>query len=424
MLKYFPLILLFFLASSCDRYPDPGYSTIEDYSFSFINKSDQKHVAGDIIDGTVRCNTSYTSSVSPDSFLIEFDVISGGGSVSKSSVYSNNSKLAKTDWQLGTDSFEQVLRASVYTVDGKLLTKTDYITYAYRTGQWDEFSGSPDGQMTGMVADTVNKLTLMITGNTIYRQGSRYYEWEPVSHPALVSPRTIEIDGNGVIYASTWNGEVVKSTDHGESWKKCTKPYPDHPYYIFMYVSNDNWIWAYKFDYPTKYSKDGGVTWIEAGSGLSSYGYGDVFRLKNGTLIFHGSNCCSLSRSDDDGATWTHIETPGYSHKLYVNEKDELFICNQENGVTILRSTDMGATWQRLYNVYPQFGTTMDNVFNKYGSYYYIQIPGFGVLKSADLIKYDQLYLNNQINNLFIDHNGVMFVKDWNSNTVWCLKSQ
>jgi hypothetical protein len=190
-----------------------------------------------------------------------------------------------------------------------------------------------------------------------------------------------------------------------------------------MHVSNDNYIWIYKFDYPTKYSKDGGNTWLTAGSGLSSYGFGDVFRLKNGSLLFHGSNCCSLSRSDDDGATWTHIATPGLSTKLYVNEKDEIFICTQLSGCWIYKSTDMGATFQSVYGVSPVFGTTMDNVFNKWKDFYYILIPGFGILKSSDLTHYQIYWLNYDLENLFIDHNGVLIAKDWNLKTVYYRKN-
>jgi photosystem II stability/assembly factor-like uncharacterized protein len=148
----------------------------------------------------------------------------------------------------------------------------------------------------------------------------------------LESPRTIEIDRNGIIYVSTTGGEIVKSPDHGVSWQKCTKPYPDNPYYIYMYVSNDNYVWVFKFDYPMLFSADGGITWIPAASELSSHGYGDIFRLKNGTLVFHGSDCCSLFISENNGLTWTHIETPGSSNKLYVNDNDEILSVTRKAG--------------------------------------------------------------------------------------------
>ena len=348
-----------------------------------------------------------------------FKVVSGGGSLSQASVNTDKIGSATTDWQLGSDSYNQVLRASLYKPSGAYLTSRDLSVNCFRNDAWDAVSSAPDGNITGMVADTVYGVTFMVTGNSVYRQGYRYYIWEEVADLKQKSPRTIEIDGNGVIYVSTWSGEILKSLNHGESWITCTKPYPDHPYYIYMHISNDNNIWVFKFELPTKYSTDGGNTWFTAGSDLSSYGFGDVFRLKNGSLLFHGSNCCSLNRSDDNGQTWTHITTPGYSTKLYVNAKDEIFICNQDGGFTIFKSTDMGATFTRLYSALPQFGTTMDNIFNKWDNFYYILVPGYGILKSSDLNQYEVYWLNSELNNLFIDHNGVLIAKDWNYKTVY-----
>lgn len=411
------LFLILAFASSCSE--DPTYKMIESYRAQFVSSQGGRFDADQADAVPVEYYVTDLLNQTKDPFRVEFEVLKGGGQLTSSTAYTDSTGMAKTTWKLGTSSFQQTVRAISYRSDGKRLTWSDYSVFAFRKGQWDEVTGSLEGNMSGMAADTVSKVTLMLAGGTIYRQSYKYYRWEALNNTQAFQPRTLHIGRDNVIYTSTWNGEIYKTYDHGDSWIKCTKPYPDHPYYIFFYVANDNWLWAYKFDYPTRFSKDGGKTWQEAGSGLSSYGYGDVFRLKNGTLLFHGSNCCSLSRSDDNGATWTHIETPAYSHKMYVNEKDEVFITTQENGCTFYRSKDMGVTWQRLYSVYPEFGTSMDNVFNKFGDTYYVQIPGFGVLRSKDLITYEVFYQNYEINNLYIDHNGVLVAKDWDSSTIW-----
>ena len=418
----FPVFILaglLFLVPSCS--PDPSVELLESYSFSFENQQEQRLEPGESFNVVLRVYN--IRKPVPVQLKIVFDVIEGGGSVSREIFFTDGATSVTTTWTLGTNSLNHRLRASLYKPDGDYLTSTDLMAITFRENEWDAVSTDPDGHMTGMVADTIAGITLMVTNGKVYKQGSKYFLWEQVVHQVLESPRTVEMDSNGTIYVSTWNGEVLRSTDHGESWKKCTKPYPDHPYYIYMHVSNDNYIWVFKFDYPTKFSGNGGITWQTAGSDLSSYGFGDVFRLKNGTLLFHGSNCCSLSRSDDNGLTWTHIETPGYSTKLYVNDKEEIFICNQEGGFTILKSTDMGATYRRLFNCWPQFGTTMDNIFNRWGNTYYILVPGFGILKSDDLEHYETYWLNNELNNLFIDHNGVLIAKDWNNNTVYYRKN-
>jgi len=83
----------------------------------------------------------------------------------------------------------------------------------------------------------------------------------------------------------------------------------------------------------------------------------------------------------------------------------------------------MGATYRRLFNCSPKFGTTMDNIFNKWENTYYILVPGFGILKSDDLEHFETYWLNSELNNLFIDHNGVLIAKDWNNNTVYYRKN-
>ena len=411
--------LIIFISPFCG--PDPSTELLESYSFNFENEQGQKYNPGESINVVLKL----TNNKEPNarSFRIIFSVTEGGGSVAQETFFSENADRISTVWTLGTNSLDHKLRAEIFRRDGEFLTSLFLTAITLRENEWDAVTADPDGRIFDLAADTVAGVTLMISGAFVYRQGEKYYLWEKVTDPVLESPRTIEIDSRGTFYVSTWNGEIVKSTDHGLSWQKCTKPYSENPYYIFMDIANDDYIWVFKFEYPTVFSADGGVTWQTAGSNLSSVGFGDVFRLRSGTLLFHGSNCCSLNRSDDNGLTWTHIETPGASTKLYVNDLEEIFICNQDGGFTIFKSADMGATFERLFGCFPQFGTTMDNIFNKWKDYYYILVPGFGILKSLDLDHYEIYWINNELNNLFIDHNGVLIAKDWNQNTIYYRKN-
>jgi hypothetical protein len=418
------LSLAFCLFLDCDRVPDPSIEFLKNYSFIYQNEQGQRFFAGEWVNDSVSILANNYAAEGREPVKVLFEVIKGAGSVTKTEVVTNINGIASTKWQLGTGSTEQILRAKSYDMSGKYLTSSDLRAYGFRTGEWNKWSGTPDGGMAGMIADTVNKVTLMVNSNSVYKPGDRYYMWNEVTDPLLVSSRTISMDGNGVIYVTTWNGDLVKSSDHGQTWKTCTKPYPDRPYYFFFSVANDNWLWAFYFDHHTRYSSDGGETWTDAGGGIESIGYGDVFRLEDGSLIIHGSNCCSLNRSFDNGLSWTSIPSPGYSLKLYVNEKDEIFIVTQvDTGIAIYRSTDNGASFSPVHTVFPEWGTAMYNTFNKWRSFYYVLIPGYGILKSPDLIHYEDYYLNSDLLDLFIDQNGVMVAKAQDFHTVYYMKN-
>jgi hypothetical protein len=419
-IRILKLSLIMVLIPFCS--PDPSTELLESYSFQFDNQQGQRYVPGEQIDVSLLINNNKEPVVAKP-FKIVFTVTEGGGSIARETVLTKDDARITNEWTLGPNSPGHRLKADIFRANGEYMTSVYLTAITMRENEWDPVSEEPDGTITDLAADTVAGVTLMISKGSLYRQGEKYYLWDKVVNPVLESPRTIEIDSRGIFYVSTWNGEIVKSTDHGISWQKCTKPFPDNPYYVFMDVANDDYVWVFKFEYQTVFSADGGATWQTAGSSLSSFGYGDVFRLKNGTLMFHGSNCCSLNRSDDNGLTWTHITTPGASTKLFVNDRDEIFICNQDGGFAIFRSTDLGATYTRLFGCSPQFGTSMDNIFNKWDDHYYILVPGYGVLKSYDLEHYETYWLNSELNNLFIDHNGVMIARDWNNTTVYYRKN-
>ncbi len=407
--------LLFFIAFcltlSCDRYPDPYLDLLKDYSFAFTNNQGMRYLAGEWVSETIRFQAIDNKNPRKDSIRVVFEVAKGGGEITVSSGYTDTSGYITTGWKLGTETFKQILRANTYDLSGNFLNSSDFIAYGFRTNEWDTLTDAYEARISSLAADTVNKITLMINSGNLYRQGERYYIWNIVNGPKLSSLRTVNIDQDGVFYVCTFGGDFLRSTDHGISWESCTRPYSETTYNIHVQISNDNYIWVSAYDRNALYSKDQGLTWEDAGIDFPYWGYGDIFRLKDGSLVSQGSDCCSLSRSFDEGVTWSSIPVAGYLNKLYVTDKDEIIIC--VNPFMLYKSTDYGTTFSPLYGVNPEWGSSMENIFNKVNNFYYILAPGWGILKSKDFSQIDIYWINFNLRELYIDHNGVMIGKYW-----------
>jgi len=404
-------ISIIFIVFSCDRFPDPDVKLLRNFSFGFMNNQGDRFFAGEWVGDSIVFRAINNSTPMKDSIRVLFEVIKGGGEITVSSSYTNKEGFTYTGWKLGSDAFKQVLRANTYDLEGNYLNSSDLIAYGFRTDQWDTLPNPFEYNITGMAADTVNKITLIICGGRLYRQGERYYIWNEVTGPFLSSLRTIFIDRNQDFYVCSWNGDLFKSTDHGESWKVCTKPYSQLNFYLNVSVTSDNYIWVSTHNLPTKYSKDSGQSWTELGSEISSHGIGDIFRLKDGSLVLHGADCCSLFRSFDEGLTWTQIETIHHTYNVFVDDKDEIFII--VHPLTIYKSTDYGASFKYIYATSPEWGSSYDHIFKKTDNFYYIKAPGWGILKSTDLVHFEEYWINFNLRELYIDHNGVLLATYW-----------
>ena len=420
-IKYILLAGLLFSVAGCSK--DPGRRVTDQYRLWFSNIQGQRLLAGESIDALFWFSMIKTERYPVDSVKVVFDVTAGEGYVTVASLWIASDEVAATTWTVGSDSFRQVLTASVYDLAGNFIASLDLVACAFRENEWDEVTTGPEVQIWDMAADTVNDVTFMTTYSKLYKQGARYYIWEEVINPlfqAPDSPRTVEIDRDGVLYVSTSGGNIIRSSDHGVTWQACAKPWPDITTYVQIYVSNDGRLWVYSADRPVRYSDDRGATWHSAGAGAADGGIGDIFRLSDGTLVRHGLNCCSLAISDDDGQSWTPVHTPDYSHKVYVDGDDNIFILSSVGtGETIFRSDDRGATFAPVHSVGVTYRSSYDNIFTRFGNTWYVAIPGYGIMKSADLLDYESYHLFSDLRTLFIDHNGVMIVRDKDFQSAW-----
>jgi photosystem II stability/assembly factor-like uncharacterized protein len=397
---------------ACTEFPDPTDTVVEKYTYTGSGLG-QKAFAGEYLTDSIVVNIrDDIAQRCPAGMEVHFEVTAGGGEVDKAIVTTNSQGNASTRWKLGNSGNEQLLKAMIFTADGAYRSVVPIQATAFLNNAWNTVSCTPDIWLTDMAADSINGFTFAIANSVLYKQGERFFDWLPVDDFPVNLPRRIVIGKDRTWYIGTWEGTLYKSLNQGITWIACAKPWPDHPYYFHLQVTSDNYIWTTALGRGLRCSRDGGLTWSTDTIGLpAAEMLGDIFRLSDGTLFFHSLNC-HLSKSEDDGHTWTRVNSPQYSLKLYVNNKDELILINQYSVMSIYKSIDKGESFILKKTLGSSFSTLMDHTVHQRGKDYYLLIPGYGILHTKDFDKYDTFWMNEKVNDMFMDAHGNLLVKE------------
>jgi len=409
------LVLSVCVINSCNNYPDPSIETLVNYNVSYMNPNPVS-IGGEYMKDSIYIQIyNYKSPQDISGFTVEFKVQKGGGSVDQQQVKTRKDGKAATRWKLGTDSFTQIITTRVTDPDGNVLPESQIIAHGILYNAWNEIDYSPLNQLSGMASDTITQQSWMISVGRIYKLETNFLDWQSLSTQPINSPRQIEIDKNGIIYVGTWNGELYKSTNHGQTWIKCTNPIPDRPYYFDLWITNDDDLWATVYGNGLWHSKDGGLTWSNPANGADkSTSISGMYRLKNNwivSLISPTGQGMSVMKSEDEGKTWTALITPNYPYSLFVTKNDVIIVLTQTDG-GIYKSTDLGKTYNRVYSASVAFNTgSPQSYVQKFGPDYYIIIPGYGVLKTKDFDHFETLLTEAYVNGLYLDHTGSVYAK-------------
>jgi len=423
-IKYSYLLLLF-IAISCSKYDGPYIENTNNYSFTKFGGG-QKSFAGNYFNDTVGIsvynNLTYSSN---ENLRALFTIVCGGGTLNENTIDFSNG-YASTKWKSGTSGNKQQLRVDIINKNEKLLNSIYINSFAFCENKWDTVTIEPDISIRDILADTISEQTFMISNGFLHAQTINYFDWEIVENQNFNNPFGLYKDNNGTIYLSNWFGEIFKSYDSGGTWAMCTKPIPNHPYYYYMTVTPNGYIWAstYEYEYSLRCSRDGGQTWSADTVGLKPFDVvGDIFSLSNGDILFHSQNL-RLYKSTDDGKTWKTMQAPEYSTKLYVTDKDEIIIFNQADGFSIHKSTNLGQTYKQVYSVMPEYGTTaMEKTIVKRANEYYILIAGYGIIKTTDFESFEMVWNNTEIIYLYMNHSGVLIANGFNTPTYYYNKN-
>jgi len=408
---------------SCEKIEDPDKVLVESYEFYPFGEN-QIVEAGDYLEEDIGMQIySGNTNTMINGLHLEFDVIKGDGEVDNFDTVFDQNGLAGVKWKLGYESCEQIVRAKTYKKTGELINQYDIRAYGLLNNVWNEIMEPLHKSVVDLEFDSISQSTYMVSGGHIYKQGDKYYQWIKME-TSIESVRTIDFDSNGTIFAGTWYGELYKSTDLGLTWTKCSNPIAGRNYYFEFYITSDNCLWATAWEHGLHYSNDGGLTWSKDLTGIENQEEMlDVFKFGNGDLVSLSRNKLVILRSQDGGKNWAPINTPLYTIKIYVTKNDELIAINQDNGITIYKSTDYGQTYREVLNVSPSWRTSpMEHIFQTFHDICYVNIPGYGIFTTTDFEEFKLHSRHTRIRELFIDHNKVLIAKDWQSASLYYRK--
>lgn len=227
-----------------------------------------------------------------------------------------------------------------------------------------------------------------ISSDVMYRSDDNAATWTKLETTLMGSQGTLAMsaDGKVIIHRPDNSNNVYRSDDNGATWTKVTgldgqsqyariTPDPVNPDKFYLIDAQ-----AY-----LKLSTDGGATFANAGTRLQNdangeyYNGGGLIRTvpgREGHLwvpmdqaqqwLAKGYSENGLAFTEDGGTTWTRVSGVSTAISVGIGKAKEgadyetLFIWgvagDKDNPLGIYRSTDKGATWERINDDNHQFG--------------------------------------------------------------------
>lgn len=142
------------------------------------------------------------------------------------------------------------------------------------------------------------------------------------------------------ILAITNSGNVVRSSDNGDTWSGVS--FPNVVSAIDFNPTSGRWIAVGYFGL-AMYSDDGGVSWIQ-GSGLPSVGLDDVCFVENSLVIVTITET-SVYRSSDGGVNFELVENTANSNLVTIAADGKGIILNNNNNPPYYITTNAGLNW-------------------------------------------------------------------------------
>lgn len=424
MKKYFAILVSSLFIFSCEQFPGPGSITVESFGYQLIG-NDQGAPAGEYLEMDIGAFANFNSDVNSliPKFRTEFTVISGGGSVDNTTVEADLQNKMVTRWKLGTEQNQQTVKGKIFDATGKLYAEFTINATAYINNQLNIVKSGFLTLISDMVYDRVNHRSLMISGGRIYSRKGNFFEWEPVFADYGINFRSLEINSKNEVFGGSWDGKLYKTTDWGKSWSYIANPINGYNYNFELSISDDDFIWANQWEKGLYCSQDNGLTWHHDTLGfVTKERTTRVYSYTANSHLTLSEPTATVFQSTDNGFTWKALKTPVFANEMFVTDKNELIVCNQENGLSLQKSTDNGLTYRKVLSADIAYRMApMSFIFGKYGGNYFFLAPGGGIYKTPDFEKFEELVSFDLPRYLYIDHTGTLYAGGYPGEPVYIL---
>lgn len=220
------------------------------------------------------------------------------------------------------------------------------------------------GRMTSLAVDPFSP-DVVLAGTAsggLYRSANRGVSWsliDDLSEAAGISgivfdPRTL-----GTVYAAAFRLGVLKSVDHGMTWRPSSAGLPGlsggdvrvhalaidpgRPSTLYLALSQGPGLFK---------SADGGASWAPIGGGIQAV---EAIAVDPAGAVYAGTRSSGLFKSLDGGATWRRSGlarfAPVTAIAIAPSSPSTLYAGTEREG--LFRSANGGATWRRIGRALP-----------------------------------------------------------------------
>ena len=231
--------------------------------------------------------------------------------------------------------------------------------YSYNGGNtWQKSAGLGNASIRSIAIDPDSKCVIYATiGNKVYKTEDCSRNWAEVYYDNEVSATidSIAIDhfNSSVVYIGVSRGDLIKSSDNGESWQTVHRLNKVAIKKIVIDPSDSRFIYLLTARKGVFYTEDGGGNWSDFNDILKELKLGlevkDIVLAKSEPNTIFLATTYGLLKSADKGKNWEQIELILPEKKATINA----IAVNPENSeeiyyvtnTTFYRSLDGGENW-------------------------------------------------------------------------------